>query len=422
MKLLLALMVLGSAQAMAAGFEKTVLWSGKEAGYAGAGMSRIDSAESLFFNPAGLAAGRSDAVVNVSPTSLKLSGSIASLSKREETDKNLKALGGIFARYKITDRLGVGVGAYVAGGSSARYESVDLTGDSTNVSYTPEIKTELTIMEYSIGAAFEIVEGLRLGAAWRIADIKGGFSTIKKTVGNTAYSYVNISDAKATDWEAFRLGLQYQKDNWGVGVSYRSPLYISAEGDTTGATTIIGSNTTTPSTGGKTKLSTAFPKAVSFGGNYAFDSLRLLGAVDYVNYEKNQQLLVEGNIGTAVIPNVPMNWRNMWNYRLGGEYSLSDSLRLRAGYALTTRVTSKSDTRATFAPPGTGHTFTAGVGKAFLDGNLELNGAFEYAATKGTGQATATPTGSTTKEVLVSQDNTVKARSLGFHTGLAYRF
>lgn len=419
-----ALLVLHST-AFAAGFEKSVLWSGKEAGYAASGLSYVMGAESLFFNPAGLAAGENGNIVaNLSPTSIKLEGHLASATRLEETDKNFSLLGGGLVSYKVTPQFGIGVGAYAAGGSKAVYESVDLSVDASTVTYKPTIETDLKIVEYSIGAAYELAPGFRLGLAWRIGEAKGGFSSIKKTVTNTAYSYLSIKDAKDTLYNGFRVGLQYQSEDnqWGLGAVYRSAMDFNARGTSTGTTTIIPTNSTTTTTGsgGSTTVATSLPSAISVGGNYlATDSLRLLGAVDYVDYSHNSQLTIGGAFGATAIPNLVLNWKDMWNFRVGGEYALSDATKIRMGYALTTRVTSKTDARATLSPPGTGHTITAGAGMDVSQG-LELNGALEYAFNTGSGAMTAA--GTTTKELLSSVSTESKAKSMGFHAGLSYKF
>ncbi|MGZ3696238.1 MAG: OmpP1/FadL family transporter, partial [Bdellovibrionota bacterium] len=324
-----------SSLAHAAGFEKAVLWSGKEGGTANSGMSRITSSESLYFNPAGLAGGEGgDFTLNASPTSLAFEAPIASSTTREKTDKNFTTVGGAFAKYKVNERFGFGVGAYLAAGSKAIYENVTLTPDASNVTLTPTIRTELKVIEYSVGAAYELVPGLRFGAAWRISQVTGGFSTIKKTVGNTAYSFLDIADAKQTRYQGYRLGLQYEAPEhaWGVGAAYRNAVDFLAEGAGTGSVTVIPTNTTTASTVGATKLGTSLPAAFSVGGNYLFsEHYRFLAAVDMVKYSRNQQLTIQGTSNGTTIPNLPLNWKDMYNYRIGAEYTGIDALVLRWG-------------------------------------------------------------------------------------------
>lgn len=427
----IALAMAGSTLAHAAGFEKAVLWSGKEAGYGAAGMSRITSSESLFFNPAGLAGGneQGDFTLNVSPTDIKLSGGIASNTVKEETDKNYTTVGSAFVKYKINENFGLGVGAYVAGGSKAVYNSVSLTSDQPTITaLTPEIRTELAIVEYSIGAGYQLMPGLRFGAAWRISHVDGGFSTIKKTIANTAYSYIDLKDAKQTKYNGFRVGLQYSPDDtWGVGATWRNTLNFNPEATGTGSTTIIPTRVTSATTVSKTSIGTSLPWALSVGGNTKIgDNFRFLAAMDWVRYSINKALMLNGTItsGTTVasIPNLPLNWKDMYNVRLGGEFALNQNVMLKAGYVFTSQVTPTRDARATLTPPGTGHTYTVGAGTSLMDGKLGLDGAFEYATNTANGFMSPTYQSDTTKELLATQDTEFKAKVMAVHVGASYKF
>ena len=72
-----AIAVLSGQSASAAGFEKSILWSGKYAGQGNAAVSSVSGAESLYFNPANLAGSKgTDLTVNLSPTFSKFSGPV----------------------------------------------------------------------------------------------------------------------------------------------------------------------------------------------------------------------------------------------------------------------------------------------------------------------------------------------------------
>ena len=62
---------LASAAPMAfgAGYERTVMWSGKQNGIAGSGVATVHDSEAIYFNPAGLAnVDTLEASANFSPT------------------------------------------------------------------------------------------------------------------------------------------------------------------------------------------------------------------------------------------------------------------------------------------------------------------------------------------------------------------
>lgn len=430
---LVGVMVAGNAQA--AGFEKSVMWSGKEAGYAGAGMSRISGSQSLVFNPAGLAGeGNGDASLNMSPTWIKLEGSITSQNRREETDHNFSPIAGGTLSYKINENFGLGVGAYVAGGSKALYDGVDVSAAFPAIqAFKPRIFTDFKVIEYSIGAGYQLSPGWRVGAAWRIAQASGGFSTMKHMTTANLVNYISVINAKQTKYNGFRLGLQYEAPNkdWGFGASFRNGVTFAAKGIVTGqvVSTATGANVPT-SFGPEATLGTSLPWAASIGANRQMGNFNLLGGVDFVRYSENKELQVTatqsvGGGAFSSLPNIALNWKDMWNFRVGTEYSGFDAFKLRFGYALTTPVTPVNDARATLSPPGTGHLFTIGAGTSFWD-RFELDGAFEYALNSADG--TMTPgtansgTASASKEMIGGVNTNFQARTLAVHTGLTYKF
>lgn len=423
--LLVATMLLGAQAAQGAGFEKSVMWSGKEGGYAGAGQSRVTGSQSIVFNPAGLA-GAGDAAINFSPTFLKSEGYLVSNTKKEESEHGFSPIGAVTASYRVNERFGFGVGAYVSAGSKAIYDGVDFTSVFPNVTLMPTVQTDFRVIEYSVGAGYEVAPGFRLGAAWRILDAKGGLSTAKRMTLANAVNYLNIVDAKKTKYNGFRLGAQYQapEDSWGVGATFRNGVDIVAEGKINGATQLANGTNVPGTFSPQATLGTSLPWAASLGGHYLMGSLRLMGAVDYVNYAKNKELKIGATLNNNALPNIALQWKDMWNVRVGTEYSGLDVAKLRLGYALTTKVTPADHARATLSPPGTGHLVTVGAGTTFWD-KFDLDGAVEYAFNSGSGSMTAGTTGAgatTSQEFLAGVDTETKVTSLAVHTGLTYRF
>lgn len=423
-----------SANAQAAGFEKSVFWSGKQAGYAGAGISTVGGSQSVYFNPAGLAgSGKGDVSLNFSPSNVKLTGNVISTNREEETDHNFSPIGGITGSYKVNDKLGVGLGVYVAAGNKSVYDSVDLTGDSAAVTaFKPRVATEFAVMEHALGAGYEVMPGLKIGAAWRILKATGSLATIKKTVTNTAYTYVNLTDLKDTKYNGFRVGVQYQSpdDSWGAGARFRNQVKFAAQGGGNNGRVVTVAGTEVNATVSDATVGTSLPTEIAVGGNYRLtDTFRLMSGVDYVKYSQNEQLSINATITSAALgvnpvtlPSIPLKWEDMWNIRLGGEYTGFSGFALRGGYSLTTRVTSKDDARATITPAGLGHLFTAGAGTSILGDSLDLDGAFEYSFNSGSGAMSATSTGSTTKELLTGVSTETKAKVMALHMGATYKF
>lgn len=247
--------------------------------------------------------------------------------------------------------------------------------------------------------------------------------TIKKTTSNLAYSFLYVKNLEQTLYHGWRLGLQYERPDgsWGVGATYRNSLSFNPAGDGTGTTTVIPTQTTTAQRfDDKVNVGVIFPDAFSVGGHYRVtEQLKVVTGVDLVKYSKVTAIKIKGVANGTTLPDIPLEWKDMWNIRLGFEYAATPVLDLRAGYSLTTQTTSSSHAKATFPPAGTGHLLAAGAGYSILS-NLDIDGAFEYSWNNGSGSMTM-PT-DTTKELLAGVTTETKARVYALHTGLTYRF
>lgn len=428
---LLVTAFLTAGQAHAAGFEKSVMWSGRYAGLAGAAVSSVTGGQSLFFNPAGLA-GPGDISLNYSPTWIKLEGNLASTTTKEESKVGPLPFGGAVAAYSFGDgptRFGFGAGYYVVGGEKAYYGNVDLStagenaGFATTRALRPTLITDLEITEYSLGGALAFGEGFRVGANWRIVKAKGELSTIKKTVAGTAYSFLYVKDLEQTRYDGWRAGLQYESPDggWGVGATYRNSLSFNPAGNAFGTTTVVPTQATTAQRfDDKVNVGLVFPDAFSVGAHLrATEQLHVFTGVDLVKYSKAEAIKIKGVANGTTLPDIPLEWKDMWNIRLGFEYHATPMLDLRAGYSLTTKTTSTTHAKATLPPAGTGHLMAVGAGYSIME-NLDLDGAFEYSWNNGSGSMSM-PTGST-KELLAGITTDTKARVYALHTGLTYRF
>jgi long-subunit fatty acid transport protein len=160
--------VLWGMAAQAGGFEKNIMWSGKQSGTGGAAISTVTGAEALVFNPSRLAYGShsQDISVNISPTSsqysapIKLNGESAPTDRDETSEQNVSPIFGLLYRYQVNDSLGLGIGYYVSGGTSVEYKDVPV-GDRIEETF----KSSLSISEFSVGAGYKINEAWSIGGA-----------------------------------------------------------------------------------------------------------------------------------------------------------------------------------------------------------------------------------------------------------------
>ncbi|MEZ4814478.1 MAG: outer membrane protein transport protein [Bdellovibrionota bacterium] len=407
-----ALLVVGAFAASAvnaAGFEKNVLWSGKYQGYAGAAASSVDDSEAMFFNPAGLASveGKGDIHLNFSPTFSKFSGPVSPTQGDKDSKDGFSPVGALTSAYRLNDRFVLGAGVFVSGGTNTTYEGINAGGLITS----GEAESTLRILDFTVGAATKVTNEFSLGVAWRMTYATAALSSVINP-----NVQLKLKDLSALDFASFRAGAQYRTEGFGLGLSVRTPVKMSLEGDAE----LSGS----PTFAGKYKDATVaaeFPFLIALGGDYQIaPKWKLFSEVSWANYAANQKLDITatapGNPTAGAIlsgvsaADIKLKWKDQWVARLGTEWQALENWAFRAGYAFTSQVTSKDYAKATLSPPGIGHTFTLGTGTQF--GAFKTDLAFDYSMVDGDGQdlGAISPAGSYT------------TRAYAAHLGVAYNY
>lgn len=350
--------------AFASGYEKTIMIGGRSAGLAGIATPFVGGAESLYFNPAGLATEKiqTDLNLNVSPLSVKFNQ--PSVDGERMT---LFPFGAQFAS-SINKDWGYGVGVFTSGGASAEYKNVSY-GTSNGL----KEKTDLQIGEVSVGLGYRVNDRFKIGAAYRVVMARAEFMTIiRNPLAPTSALNVGLKNLEDTEFNGFKFGAQYRiGESTHLAVTYRSPIFLEAKGKYYGD---VDQNNAT--------AKTVFPEQATLGGmTMVADHWNLLGEYSFTNYSRVQNITVNGDLGAggATLTDslfVQQNWKDQHNVRVGAEY-MGWSMPLRFGYGWTSTVTDPMWARGTFTPPGPTHTVTVGT-MAWLSDNMKLDGAIEY--------------------------------------------
>ncbi len=418
----------GTVTAYGAGFEKSTSWSGHWMGVAGAAGAAVSGSESLFFNPAGLAGKQSDVTLNISPTFSQFRAPIGQPTGTEVYGSvQFSPPYGALASYKVNDKLGIGVGSYISGGSRAKYDDVSTIANGVNGPANQalnDFETDLTLNEVSLGAGYEIMPGLRFGASYRIsmvsakltkpaslAGLPGGLAALN----NTVFGQARFENMKQTKWDGFRAALQYGGTGWGVGASFRSKVSFDLSGDVTLQTTAVapgnpGLNIAEGTKTGTGSLSSELPEQLAVSGwfdatptlrtylEYSlthYASVKSIGTSGTFDAANNPSTLFGGAAGSTVASGVTSSlnaglttaWRNQHVARIGFEYN-GMSMPIRFGYALTSQVTPNQNATPTFSSPGTGNDILVGTGYSFTS-NLMANAALDYSFASGEGSSPA---------------------------------
>jgi long-subunit fatty acid transport protein len=423
-----------SSQVFAAGFEKSVFWSGHYSALAGAAQSSVTGPEALYWNPAGLAGSEGLQISgDFSPTLSKFNGEIPTAGVQTSptsisSNTSFSPVGAAFVSYGLTPQWGVGIGYDVVGGTRADYDSVNFGFPSGF--QTPPLKADLTITELSLGTGYEVMPGLKIGASYRLTFVHADLDVASGSQlgGNTFLSSIQLAGLSQTAWNGFKVGVDYApKDSpWGVGATWRSRVNFNATGSSSVATTedgpgTLGTPVTGPTTTGSGNVGGTLPMRIDAAAHYIFNPAwtGFLGYT-FTNYDQDQAL----NFGTTVptgLPSggnvagaVPLNWNNMHNIRGAVEYNGIDGTPIRFGYVWTSQVTPNGSANPTLASPGTGNTFILGSGHKITP-NLTVDAAFEYS--RDSGSVAASDLGSNTSTA--TGDYSAKAYALHLGATLA---
>lgn len=267
---------------------------------------------------------------------------------------------GIFAPF------GIGGRKWPAGGPT-RYSSIESSIGTVAVNPTLAIKL---LPSLSIGVGFDYI------MARNVAD-----SAVDQSTSGAADARIYIK-TKGDGW-GYNLGLLYRADNtWSIGAAYRSSITVDQNGsfDMTNIAPAIqplfgGSTFESPASG---KLN--FPEQVDLGIAYRPMQCWVLDVdIEWTGWSSFQraELDLANKVPAAGLTDisVPLNWHDVWAYKIGGDFQVSDHLSLRAGYAfLNTPVPEATLSPAN--PDGNQHNFSVGIGwregKWTIDGYYNL--------------------------------------------------
>jgi long-subunit fatty acid transport protein len=405
-------LVLGFANyANAAGFEKSVMWSGRYAGAGNAAVATVRGSEAIYFNPAGLSTGNpnvGDISLNLSPTVSQFQGPYRdNITSTSDTSTTFPF--GATASYTLNDKLGVGIGAYAAAGSKVVYNDVTVI---PGYSLTPDFKTDLQSIEVAIGAGYKISEDFSVGLAWRMAFANANFWGAELQTA-TLVNY-KLDDLKDEEFAGFKLGAMYSPSSrWGIGATWRSPINFNLQGISSGQSSAGAGVQDRVGTDSSAKV--VFPMQASLGGFFqAIPDLNVLAEYVYTQYSKDKTIDINAQlVGLNPISDVALNWKDQHNIRLGLEYS-GFPMPIRAGYVFTSQVAVSEHAYPSLSPPGPAHTFTLGTGYGFLQQKLMINIAGEI--TTISGDAPVTPA------LTDPAGGTYSAMEYAAHLGATYNF
>ncbi|MGB3590136.1 MAG: outer membrane protein transport protein [Nonlabens sp.] len=316
-----------SATAFAGGYRVSTQ-SNRQLAMGHTGVAVVNSADILFFNPAGLA--HLESRLSVSAGGFGIFSDVQyqnrELGTFAETDSPAGTPVYLYASYKVTDDFAVGLGVYTPYGSNVTWPT-----DWEGSHLVNEIELSAIFIQPTL--SYQLFDSVSIGAGPILA--LGGVEfnrnasrSLTDTQGNR--SNVAIEDAGVTGW-GWTAGILFTPDDhFSLGFNYRSLINIeSTEGEAT--FTNFPNSSLVPNNGVQGFTATLpLPAEATVGIAYEID--KWLFAFDYNRafWSEYESLDIQFENGSQSLN--PRNYKDASTYRLGAQYTATDKLTVRAGY------------------------------------------------------------------------------------------
>jgi long-subunit fatty acid transport protein len=390
---------------IAAGFEKSVNLSARSVGMGQAVVGQTSGAESLIYNPAGLVNGSGTQVsASFSPVFSKFSGPIVLADQEVDSDRLMSPVFGVLASHKLDNRWAVGLGTFVAGGTKAVFRNINFSPVAASLNeLKPRLASELSILDASMGVAYQVHRDVSVGVSWRGTFVRGKFATIysiapggdwpEATSSDYGLLALRFNELSANNFAGFRIGAQYQPSGqpFGFGLNIRTPVGFRAKSSFTAEfEPLLSSNAPSGLMTQGGSIEASFPTQIAVGGYVdPVKSTRLAIEYAWTGYSAVEELKLTGTVTlpsgapASLAPrDIKTDWKDQHNFRVGVEHRFG-LWAARLGWVGTSQVTPDEQARATFASPGFGQSLVAGVGTLLVDSKLAVDFAMDYSFASG---------------------------------------
>ncbi|MGP9831691.1 OmpP1/FadL family transporter [Marinobacter sp. NSM] len=408
--------VAAPATVMAGGFALNEQ-SASAMGTANAGAAaNPENATTVFFNPAGMS--------QLSGTNISFGAAVLDIDAKAKTS-SIRAIGAdgqpvdegdyrnggdiadpavlpnFYLAHEINDSIDVGFGIHAPYGLAADYEN-DFAGRFF------ADKTELTAIAFTPSIALNNGKGLSMGLGLNVLYAEGRLSRYQDlsasplaATGAEPYADVEGDDIGVT----FRVGFLYElskRTQFGLTAQTGTELNLKGDMEVTGLPGAPFTPVTTATE--RVEVPLAIPESISFGARHKLtDDITLLAGATYSRWSRFEELDIvsrEGETGQVSgilgalnggqapdpINHVTEEWKNTWQFNLGGIWQATPAWAFKAGYAydespvdqyVTARIPSTDrhwlTLGAQWKDVASGWTVDAAVGTLIFDGTAKVD-------------------------------------------------
>lgn len=322
-----------------------------------------NDASAVWYNPA--------AMTDLPGTNLSI-GSIfvAPHTEHESTtgaidtpDAKTSALPHVYVTRKINDKFAVGLGVNVPYGLGTDWD------EDNSLTRRVATKSELMAINANLNGAYKVNENLSVAAGASFVKLDAQMDKAIWLGGATYTQQALEGDGTGV---GYNLAALYKHNKWRFAANYRSQVKVDIDGTIhvdNAAVGITNRDATTEIT-----LPDTFQIAIA---HQCTDKLLASIEADYTNWTTYRKLVIDytNNAGAAQTTTDYKYWNAVWAFRLGTEYKLNDSWKLRAGgyYDMTPIEDNYFETRS----PGNNR-LAFSVGAGYTKGNITVDASYLY--------------------------------------------
>jgi len=366
-----AVLCLLSATAYAGGYRVSTQ-SNKQLAMGHTGVAIVNSADVLFFNPAGLV--HLENKLNVSVGGFGVFSDVKYQNENTgafaETDSPVGTPFYAYLSYALSDKFAVGLGIYTPYGSNVTWPT-----DWEGSHLVNEIELQAIFIQPTV--SYQLFENVSLGVGAMIAIGSVDFNrnasrSLTDEQGNRSNVAISDSGVVGIGWNA---GIMFTpNENITIGFNYRSLIDIESEDGEATFTNFPNSPLTPDNQVQGFQATLPLPAEATLGVSYEMD--KWLFAFDYNRafWSEYENLDIEFEDGSSSIN--PRNYKDSSSYRLGVQYTATDALTLRGGYYFD-----ESPVQSGFFAPETprndSNAYTIGLSYA-VSPKLDIDASFLY--------------------------------------------
>lgn len=284
-------------------------------GMASAFVGQADDASAVWYNPAGIT--QLDGT-RISGGVIPIYPALTHENTTGTTDVSERTIHlpiHLYATHKMSDKLSFGLGVNNPFGLATDWS------DTSNTRYVATFSKVVTT-EINPNIAYKMNDNLSVAAGIAYVKLRATLENIQ-LVGPADESFRLSGDGDG--WGA-NIAAKYQASSKvNLGLSYRSRVKVDVNGT-------ADLNGPVLSASGTANTSITLPDLLQVGVSYkASDKLTLNSDLDYTWWSTYDRIVVESSVGLFNATQ-EKEWKDTWTLRVGGQYKLSDQLKLRAGY------------------------------------------------------------------------------------------